>query len=286
MSDADEAAADRRQLEDELQPLRGDRAGAEAGVHPDGEGLPALEVVVLPPFTDLRTVQTLVDGDKLKIGYGAQDLSPFAKGAYTGDISGPMLAKLGCSYVLCGHSERRQYHHEDDALVNAKVKAALAVSITPILCVGESLETRRAGEHVAHCMASAGAVAGQGAGRGGGLHGDRLRAGLGDRHRRGRQPRRRAGDVPPRSGNIFRPRMAPKPARVCVSCMAGPSRATTSRLSWRSRTWTAPSSAAPVWTPVSSRRSAGIVRWRRTAETVIKVKGREDSRWRSRSRSS
>jgi triosephosphate isomerase (TIM) len=106
------------------------------------------EVVVLPPFTDLRSVQTLVDGDKLKIGYGAQDLSPFSKGAYTGDISGPMLAKLGCSYVLCGHSERRQYHHEDDALVNAKIKAALAASITPVLCVGESLEIRRTAGHV------------------------------------------------------------------------------------------------------------------------------------------
>jgi triosephosphate isomerase (TIM) len=107
-----------------------------------------VEVVVLPPFTDLRSVQTLIDGDKLKICYGAQDLSPHSKGAYTGDISGPMLAKLGCSYVLCGHSERRQYHNEDDALVNAKVRAALAVSITPILCVGESLEVRRAGDHV------------------------------------------------------------------------------------------------------------------------------------------
>jgi triosephosphate isomerase (TIM) len=107
-----------------------------------------VEVVVLPPFTDLRSVQTLIDGDKLKIGYGAQDLSPHSKGAYTGDISGPMLAKLGCSYVLAGHSERRQYHREDNALVNAKVRAALAVSITPILCVGESLEIRRAGGHV------------------------------------------------------------------------------------------------------------------------------------------
>ena len=112
-----------------------------------------VEVVVLPPFTDLRSVQTLIDGDKLKIRYGAQDLSPHDHGAYTGDISGPMLAKLGCSYVLCGHSERRQYHDESDALVNAKVKAALAVSITPILCVGEQLEVRRAGGHVAHCMA-------------------------------------------------------------------------------------------------------------------------------------
>src|SRR5262252_1771715 len=111
----------------------------------------AVEVLVLPPFTDLRSVQTLITGDKLRIRFGAQDLSQHAKGAYTGDISGPMLAKLGCSYVLCGHSERRRYHGEDDALVNAKVKAALAVSITPILCVGETLDTRRSGEHVAHC---------------------------------------------------------------------------------------------------------------------------------------
>ena len=112
-----------------------------------------VEVLVLPPFTDLRSVQTLVDGDKLKIKYGGQDLSPHANGAYTGDISGSMLAKLGCSYVLCGHSERRQHHHEDDALVNAKVKAALAVSITPILCVGEPLSVRQAGTHVEYVVA-------------------------------------------------------------------------------------------------------------------------------------
>ena len=111
-----------------------------------------VDVVVIPPFTDLRSVQTLVDGDRLKIGYGAQDLSRHEKGAYTGDISGPMLAKLGCSYVLCGHSERRQHHHEDDALVNAKVRAALNVSITPILCVGEPLEVRKAGAHVDYVM--------------------------------------------------------------------------------------------------------------------------------------
>jgi len=113
--------------------------------------LTAVETVVLPPFTDLRSVQTLVDGDKLLIGYGAQDLSPHKGGAYTGDISGAMLAKLGCSYVVVGHSERRQYHHEDDALVNAKVAAALANEITPILCVGEGIEVREAGGHVAHC---------------------------------------------------------------------------------------------------------------------------------------
>jgi triosephosphate isomerase (TIM) len=112
-----------------------------------------VEVLVLPPFTDLRSVQTLVDGDKMKIGYGAQDMSPHANGAYTGDISGSMLAKLGCSYVLCGHSERRQYHHEDDAVVNAKVKAALTASITPILCVGEPLGVRKAGTEVEHVIA-------------------------------------------------------------------------------------------------------------------------------------
>ena len=111
-----------------------------------------VEVAVLPPFTDLRSVQTLVDGDKMKLVYGAQDLSPHANGAYTGDISGSMLAKLGCSYVLCGHSERRQYHHEDDAVVNAKVKAALGVSITPLLCVGEPMGVRKAGDEVEHVV--------------------------------------------------------------------------------------------------------------------------------------
>src|SRR5690349_5012317 len=109
-----------------------------------------VEIVVLPPYTDIRSVQTLVDGDKLLIGYGAQDLSPHPSGAYTGDISGAMLAKLGCQYVVVGHSERRAYHHEDDALVNAKVNAALANGIVPILCVGEGLDVREAGRHVAY----------------------------------------------------------------------------------------------------------------------------------------
>jgi len=110
-----------------------------------------VEAVVLPPYTDLRSVQTLVDGDKLAIRYGAQDVSAHASGAYTGEISGSMLAKLGCTYVVVGHSERRQYHHEDDALVNRKVKAALAQGLTPILCIGEGLEIREAGGHVPHC---------------------------------------------------------------------------------------------------------------------------------------
>ncbi|ROT29466.1 triose-phosphate isomerase [Micromonospora sp. HM5-17] len=109
-----------------------------------------VETVVLPPFTDLRTVQSVVEGDKLLIGYGAQDLSPHQSGAYTGEVSGAMLAALGCQYVVVGHSERRTYHHEDDALVNAKVKAALANELTPILCVGEGLDIRERGEHVAY----------------------------------------------------------------------------------------------------------------------------------------
>ncbi|GAB4056942.1 triose-phosphate isomerase [Catellatospora paridis] len=115
--------------------------------------LEAVEVAVLPPFTDIRSVQTLVDGDRLLIEYGAQDVSAHTSGAYTGEISGAMLAKLGCSFVTVGHSERRQYHAESDALVNAKVKAALANGITPILCVGEGLDIREKGEHVEYTLA-------------------------------------------------------------------------------------------------------------------------------------
>ncbi|WP_200261091.1 triose-phosphate isomerase [Streptomyces sp. HSG2] len=115
--------------------------------------LEAVEVAVLPPFTDLRSVQTLVDGDKLRIRYGAQDVSAHPQGAYTGEISGPMLSKLGCAYVVVGHSERRQYHGETDDLVNAKVKAAYQYGVTPIMCVGEQLDVREAGEAVPHTLA-------------------------------------------------------------------------------------------------------------------------------------
>jgi triosephosphate isomerase len=113
----------------------------------------AVDVAVLPPFTDLRSVQTLIDGDRLRISYGGQDVSAHASGAYTGEIAASMLAKLGCSWVVVGHSERRQYHHEDDLLVNAKVKAAFAAGLVPILCVGEPLEVRREGTHCAHALA-------------------------------------------------------------------------------------------------------------------------------------
>ena len=110
-----------------------------------------VEVAVLPPFTDIRSVQTLVDGDRLAIRYGAQDVSPHESGAYTGDISAGMLAKLGCSYVTVGHSERRQYHAETDELVAQKARAALKAGITPIVCVGEGLDVRKEGTHVPHC---------------------------------------------------------------------------------------------------------------------------------------
>lgn len=111
-----------------------------------------VEVVVIPPFTDLRSVQTVVDGDSLKIGYGAQDVSIHESGAYTGEVSATMLSKLGCSYVVVGHSERREYHGETDELVGQKALTALAKDMTPIMCCGEGLEVRKAGEHVSHVV--------------------------------------------------------------------------------------------------------------------------------------
>lgn len=119
----------------------------------DSRVLENVETVVLPPFVSIRGVQTLIDGDRLKVGYGAQDISMHDSGAYTGEISGAMLAKLGCGYVVVGHSERRQYHSEDDATVAAKAQAAFKNGIVPIVCVGEGLEVREAGEHVAFVVA-------------------------------------------------------------------------------------------------------------------------------------
>lgn len=113
----------------------------------------AVEVAVLAPFTDLRSVQTLVEGDKLDLRYGAQDLSQHDSGAYTGDISGAFLAKLGCTYVAVGHSERREGHGETDELLNAKVKAAYKHGLTPILCCGEALDVRKEGRQVEHVLA-------------------------------------------------------------------------------------------------------------------------------------
>ncbi|WP_328701816.1 triose-phosphate isomerase [Aestuariimicrobium ganziense] len=110
------------------------------------------ECVVLPPFTDIRTVQTLVEGDRLPIVFGAQDVSEHDKGAYTGEVSASMLAKLNVSYVVVGHSERRQYHAETDAVVNAKAKKVLENGMTPIICVGEALDIRKAGNQVEYTL--------------------------------------------------------------------------------------------------------------------------------------
>ena len=112
----------------------------------------AIDVAIIPPFTDIRSIQTLIDGDRLRLTYGAQDLSPEASGAFTGDISGSMLHKLGCTFVLVGHSERRAIHEESDALVNRKMKAALAHEMVPIMCVGEELSVRESGAHVSHVI--------------------------------------------------------------------------------------------------------------------------------------
>jgi triosephosphate isomerase len=112
-----------------------------------------VDVTVIPPFTDIRSVQTVVDGDKLLLTYGAQDVSAHDSGAYTGEISGAFLAKLGCTFVVVGHSERRTMHAETDEVVLAKTKAALKYQLTPIVCVGEGLEIREAGKHVDYNIA-------------------------------------------------------------------------------------------------------------------------------------
>ncbi len=109
-----------------------------------------VDVTVIPPFTDIRSVQTLIEGDKLLLTYGAQDVSAQDSGAFTGEISGSMLAKLGCTFVVVGHSERRTLHGETNETVLAKTKAALKNGLTPIVCIGEGLEIREAGEHVAY----------------------------------------------------------------------------------------------------------------------------------------
>ena len=118
----------------------------------DDKDYEAVDVAIIPPFTDIRSIQTLIDGDRLRLLYGAQDLSPEVSGAFTGDISGSMLAKLGCTFVIVGHSERRAIHREDDSLVNRKIKAALSNELTPIFCVGEELPVRESGGHVSHVI--------------------------------------------------------------------------------------------------------------------------------------
>ena len=105
-----------------------------------------VEVVVAPPFTSLRSVQTVIEADRLWIGLGAQDVFWEESGAFTGEISAPMLAKLSVQHVIVGHSERRQLFGETDEAVNKKVRAVSGAGMRPIICVGETLDQREEGE--------------------------------------------------------------------------------------------------------------------------------------------
>ena len=111
------------------------------------------EAAVIVPFTDIRSVQTLVESEEFEIGYGAQDVSIHDKGAFTGEISTGMLTKLGCTYVVVGHSERREYHGETSELVGKKAKKVLDAGMTPIMCCGEALDVRKAANQVDLCSA-------------------------------------------------------------------------------------------------------------------------------------
>ena len=111
----------------------------------DGEDHSSVDVTVHPPFTDIRSVQTVIEADRMKIELGAQNCHWENSGAYTGEVSPPMLAKLDVAYVIAGHSERRELFGETDEIVNLKVKAIFANGMTPIMCCGETLEEREAG---------------------------------------------------------------------------------------------------------------------------------------------
>ena len=130
--------------------MHGSRAMASALVAEVAAALPAkADVAVLPPFPYIAALIGAHAGSRL--AFGAQDASEHAQGAFTGEVSAAMLKDIGCAFVLAGHSERRQYHGESNAVVNAKVKAALKWGLVPIVCVGETLEIRQAGHQVSHC---------------------------------------------------------------------------------------------------------------------------------------
>ena len=210
----------------------------------------AVEVAVLPPFTDLRSVQTLIDGDRLQLRHGAQDLSrPRQRRLHRRDLRGvPGQARLHATCVV-GHSERREYHGETDEVVNAKVQAAYRHGLTPIFCVGEGLEVRQAGE-----PRRARARAGRGRPRrrhrrAGHDHRRRLRAGVGHRHRRGRHARRTRRRSARRSAPSWPSSTPATWPTACACSTADRSRRPTSRRSWRRRTSTARSSAGRRSTP-------------------------------------
>jgi triosephosphate isomerase len=111
----------------------------------DDDDHDAVSVSVHPPFTDIRSIQTVIESDKMRILIGAQNCHWEEKGAYTGEVAPGMLAKLSVSHVIIGHSERREYFGESDESVNKKTKAVLVQGMTPIVCCGETLDEREAG---------------------------------------------------------------------------------------------------------------------------------------------
>jgi triosephosphate isomerase (TIM) len=115
------------------------------GFRLEGKDFDRVDVVVCPAFTALRSVQTTIDGDRLAIGLGAQNCHWESDGAFTGEVSAPMLAKLNVKYVIVGHSERRELFGESDQIVARKLRAVLGAGMTPIICVGETLEERELG---------------------------------------------------------------------------------------------------------------------------------------------
>ncbi len=127
-------------------------SGVLARLDPDRSA----DLLLLPPFPYLSMVQALIEGTPVLLG--AQDLSAREAGAYTGEVGGPMLAEFGCSHVLVGHSERRSLHREDDRLVAEKFVAAQGAGLQPVLCVGETLDQRQAGETEAVIRAQMAAV--------------------------------------------------------------------------------------------------------------------------------
>ena len=116
------------------------------------DGTNGVEVVVCPPFIDLKGVAGVITAEKAPFGLGAQNVYWEKAGAYTGETSRDMLDSVGCTYCIIGHSERRDYFQESDDDVNRKAKCLMEGNITPILCCGESLDVRKAGKHVEHVV--------------------------------------------------------------------------------------------------------------------------------------
>ena len=197
--------------------------------------LEAVEVSIHPPFTDIRSVQTVIDADKLLFALGAQHCHWEEKGAFTGEVSPVFLAKLGVQYVICGHSERRELFGETDEMVAKKVAAIQQHGMTPIMCVGETLDEREAGDTETKVVGQVRAGLAGRKRRAGRVDGDRLRADLGDRHRPHRHRRRRAAGVcvhprdGRRAGRCDRPRASIRiqyggsvKAGTIAELMAGP----------------------------------------------------------------